>query len=90
VLQNDGPDPIAASEENECTGPEGTAIERLEAEFSIFTTSTALPYPTESELYVETGFVGERTGTCASNFSASMLTSCSESVVEEWRALRIN
>jgi hypothetical protein len=63
VLQNDGGDPIAASEENECTGPEGTGIERLETEFSIFTTSTAL-IPTESELYVETGFVGERTGTC--------------------------
>lgn len=63
VLQDDSRDPIAASGENECTGPEGTGIERLETEFRIFTTSRATRSPL-SQLYVETGFVGERTGTC--------------------------
>jgi hypothetical protein len=64
VLQDDySSPPIPASEENECTGPEGQGISRLETEFEIFTTSAATLLP-QSSVAVGVGFLDEPVGTC--------------------------
>jgi hypothetical protein len=64
VLQNDEPSPpVLPNEGNECTGPEGKGISRLETEFEIFTTS-ALTLEPQSSLSVGTGFIEEPVGAC--------------------------